>query len=80
MKRFYLKERRKVLKRSIEDLSFEIGVSYNYLSNIENGYQGDKASFILMVKIAKAYGLSIDAFYHLESNYQKEKGVLKSND
>ena len=41
----------------------------------KNGHQGDKASFILMVKIAHAYHINIEDFYHLEYQYQKHKGV-----
>ena len=33
-----------------------------------------------MVKIAKAYQIDIDEFYHQECIYQKEKGVLKNYD
>ena len=80
MKRSYLKIRRKALHKTLEDIAYDIGVSYNYLLNIENGHQGDKASFILMVKIAKAYQMDIDEFYHQECLYQKEKGVLKDYD
>jgi transcriptional regulator with XRE-family HTH domain len=80
MKRSYLKIRRKELHKTIEDIAYDIGISYNYLLNIENGHQGDKASFILMVRIAKAYQMKINDFYHLECLYQKEKGVLKDYD
>jgi transcriptional regulator with XRE-family HTH domain len=80
MKRSYLKMRRKALHKTLEDIAYDIGVSYNYLLNIENGHQGDKASFILMVKIAKAYQINIDEFHHQECLYQKEKGVLKDYD
>ncbi len=72
--------RRKALHKTLEDIAYDIGVSYNYLLNIENGHQGDKASFILMVKIAKAYQMDIGEFYHQECLYQKEKGVLKDYD
>lgn len=72
--------RRKALHKTLEDIAYDIGVSYNYLLNIENGHQGDKASFILMVKIAQAYQIDIDEFYHLECLYQKEKDVLKDYD
>ena len=80
MKRSYLKMRRKALHKTLEDIAYDIGISYNYLLNIENGHQGDKASFILMVKIAKAYQMYIDEFYHQECLYQKKKGVLKDYD
>jgi len=80
MKRSYLKIRRKALHKTLEDIAYDIGVSYNYLLNIENGHQGDKASFILMVKIAKSYQMDIDEFYNQECLYQKEKGVLKDYD
>lgn len=72
--------RRKALHKTLEDIAYDIGVSYNYLLNIENGHQGDKASFLLMVKIAKAYQMNIDEFYLQECLYQKEKGVLKDYD
>ena len=80
MKRSYLKMRRKALHKTLEDIAYDIGVSYNYLLNIENGHQGDKASFVLMVKIAKAYQMDINEFYYQECIYQKEKGVLKDYD
>ncbi len=80
MKRLYLKTKRNAIHKTLEDIAFDIGVSYNYLLNIENGHQGDKASFILMVKIAHAYHINIEDFYHLEYQYQKHKGVLKEND
>jgi cytoskeletal protein RodZ len=64
MKRSYLKMRRKALHKTLEDIAYDIGVSYNYL----------------MVKIAKAYQMDINEFYHQECLYQKEKGVLKDYD
>jgi DNA-binding XRE family transcriptional regulator len=74
MKRQYLKVIRKELGITIEDVAYSIDVSYNYILNIENGHQGDKASFLLMGKIAKAYQITIEELYQLESEYQLQKG------
>ena len=75
MIRTYLKTRRKELGLSIEELAFRVDVSYNYVLNIENGHQGDKASFLMMSKLAKGYEYSLDELYTLESKYQRSKGV-----
>jgi transcriptional regulator with XRE-family HTH domain len=74
MKRLYLKKQRKKLGFSIEDIAFQIGISYNYLLNIENGIQGKQASFLLMGKIAEVYQLQLVELYKQELQYQKEKG------
>lgn len=74
MKRAYLKALRKKLKLSIEDVAYSIEVSYNYLLNIENGHQGDRASFLLMAKVAKAYQITLEELYQLETDYQTQNG------
>ncbi|MFH2117465.1 MAG: helix-turn-helix transcriptional regulator [Bacillota bacterium] len=76
MKRFYLKDIRKRQGKSIEDVAYAIEISYNYLLNIENGHQGDQASFILMGKLASEYQISMDALYILELEYQRQKGKI----
>ncbi|MFA5035842.1 MAG: helix-turn-helix transcriptional regulator [Candidatus Izemoplasmatales bacterium] len=75
MIRTYLKTRRKELGLSIEELAFRVDVSYNYVLNIENGHQGDKASFLMMSKLAKGYEYSLDEIYHLELKHQNKEEV-----
>lgn len=74
MKRQYLKALRKDLGITLEDIAYSIDVSYNYILNIENGHQGDRASFLLMGKIAKAYQITLEELYQYESEYQFQKG------
>ena len=76
MIRIHLKNKRKELGLSLEELAYKADVSYNYVLNIENGHQGDKASFLMMSKLAKCYEYSLDEFYRLEIKYQRSKGVL----
>ena len=76
MIRNYLKTRRKELGLSIEELAFRVDVSYNYVLNIENGHQGDKASFLMMSKLAKGYEYSLDEIYQLELKHQNKEEVL----
>ena len=76
MIRTYLKTRRKELGLSIEELAFRVDVSYNYVLNIENGHQGDKASFLMMSKLAKGYQYSLDEIYQLELKHQNKEEVL----
>lgn len=74
MKRQYLKALRKELGITLEDVAYSIDVSYNYVLNIENGHQGDKASFLFMGKIAKVYQITLEELYQFESEYQLQKG------
>lgn len=80
MKRLYLKTLRKNRDLTLEDVASLSDVSYNYILSIENGHQGDNASFMIMGRLAKAYGITLDDLYHYEYKYLLKKGKIKLDD
>ncbi|HAX03399.1 MAG: hypothetical protein A2Y45_00440 [Tenericutes bacterium GWC2_34_14] len=80
MKRIYLKTLRESQDLSLEEMASLSEVSYNYILNIENGHQGDQASFMMMARLARAYGITLEDLYRYEYQYLLKKGKIRLND
>jgi transcriptional regulator with XRE-family HTH domain len=61
MKREWLKEQRKDRKLTGREAAKEIGISHNYLFEIENGIRTPSGK--LALQIANFYGFQMDKFY-----------------
>lgn len=80
MKRIYLKTLRESQDLSLEEMASLSEVSYNYILNIENGHQGDQASFMMMARLARAYGITLEELHRYEYQYLLKKGKIRLND
>lgn len=59
-----VKQIRKERKMTLEQLSIKSGVSTTHISDIENGERG--ASLEVMIRLAKAFNLSIELLYKVK--------------
>lgn len=57
----------------------ESGVSYQHYSKLENGDRGGKVSFLIIGRIAKVLGVSLDELYLKESEYQDSLELSKES-
>ena len=71
MLRMYLSNARK-RKAIVPQDRQEAGMSLQHYTNIENGRRGDRVSFMIMARISKALGLSLDDMAVEEAKYQHE--------
>ena len=57
----------------------ESGVSYQHYSKLENGDRGGKVSLLIIGRIAKVLGVSLDELYLKESEYQDSLELSKES-
>ena len=72
MLRMYLSDARQQKGYSFRRTAREAGMSLQHYTNIENGRRGDRVSFMIMARISKALGLSLDDMAVEEAKYQHE--------
>ncbi len=70
-----IKEERKKLNLTQEELAEKINMSYKYLSNIERNV--DKPSLDLLVRLASELKISVVSLFTDEQNNNKSKAEIK---
>lgn len=67
--RYYLLELRNKKGYSMRKVAREASMSYQHYSRMENGQKGGKVSLVIMGRLAKVFGVSLDELYPLEEAY-----------
>lgn len=70
--RLYLSNARYDKDYSLRRTAMAAGMSLQHYAKIENGERGDRVSFMIMIRISKALGLSLDYMAEEEAKYQRE--------
>lgn len=82
--RDYLYKLRSEKSLSQRKLAGDAGISYQHYGLLENGNRGGKVSLVIMGKIAKVLGVSLDLIFEEEMKYinevelEKEKKAKKN--
>lgn len=71
--REYLRKIRKRAGFTQTQAAKEMGISQNYLSNIETGSRQNEIKLSTLASMAKCYRVSVITLVKMESKYQEEK-------
>lgn len=71
--RSYLIEQREKRGLTQTQAAKEMGISQNYLSNIETGVRQSEIKLNTLVRMAKCYRVSVITLVQMEAKYQEEK-------
>lgn len=76
MNRGYLRELREINKMTQNDVAEALKISRAGYTNLESGQRQRKMlDYLLMEKLAAAFGISVDEIIALEKKYQQSKAA-----
>ena len=70
--RTYLSKARYAKDYSLRRTAMKAGMALQHYAKVESGQRGDRVSFMMMIRIAKALDLSLYYMATEEEKYQKE--------